>query len=173
MSLRSVDFARPARAPLLGWWLLAIGTATLAMVVAFDRQVSAQHAQLEARLREHAEAERTARLASLKPVAPTAEQLRMQRVAPQLREPWIPVLRVIENVTESPIFLIELSVDPAKGLVRIDAEAPTFEHALAYTQLLDEPDLLGPAQLRSHEPARDATGQAIVRFSVQTPWVTR
>ena len=64
-----------------------------------------------------------------------------------------------------------MNVDPATGMVKLDAEAPSFDHALAYVQVLDEVGSLQPAIIVSHEPSVDPTGRSAVKFSATTRWV--
>jgi len=120
-------------------------------------------------VRAQEEAAERARREARRPIPLSPDQRRLQRIAPALRQPWLPTLRVIENATEPPVYLLSMAIDPAAGTVRLDAEAPSFDHALAYVQLLDEDGLLGPAQIYSHEQGNDPARPA-VRFTVVTRW---
>jgi hypothetical protein len=175
MNGRAPDFLRPQRQPRTGWILLAVGTLAMVAALYVERRctlqhVAADHAQQQA-------AADLARQAPPRPVEPTALQHRadqVQHVLRNMRDPWLPTLRAIESATVSPVFLLSLDIDPTKGLVKLDAEAPSFDHALAYVQMLEEGGFLRPAQLVSHESAVDgASGRNVVRFSVATQWVPR
>ncbi|MFZ5551245.1 MAG: hypothetical protein ACOZJX_21295 [Pseudomonadota bacterium] len=170
MSAPTIDFLGRRRAPWLGWIVLGAGAAALAASLWLGHRSATQRAERDAANHAQQEAAELARRAAQKPALPSPDQRRLQHVAPQLRQPWLPALRLIENVTEPPVFLLALSVDPAAGSLRIDGEAATFEGVLAYMQLLDEPGLLGPATLRSHEQAADPAGHNVVRFSIVTRW---
>lgn len=175
MSAASIDFLRdkPA-ASKLGWGLFGLGVAALCAALWLEQRWAAQRAEHEARLQAREEAARqAARRTTPRRTPPSPEQRRLQRIAPQLRQPWLPTLRVIENATEAPIYLSSLSIDPAAGLLQLEGQAPSFDHALAYSQTLDEEGLLGPAELRSHEQLADAGGPPAVRFLVVTRWRVR
>lgn len=170
MSAPTIDFLRPHRTFWLGWLLLGAGVAALAASLWLGHQWTSERAEHDAEKRTQQEAAEQAQRAALKPLPPSPDQRRLQHIAPQLRQPWLPTLRLIENVTEPPVYLLALSVDPAAGSLRIDGEASTFEDVLAYVQLLDEPGLLGPAALLSHEQAIDPAGRVAVHFSIVTRW---
>jgi hypothetical protein len=131
MSIATIDFLHPRHTPWLGWCLLAAGTISLLAALWFDGQWTRQRAERDAAIRAHDEAADQERRAALKPVLPTPDQRRLQHIAPQLRQPWLPVLRLIENVTEAPVFLLGLAIDPATGVVRLDGEAGSFDQAVA------------------------------------------
>lgn len=173
MSAATIDFLRPPRAPGIGWLLLALGAAALATALWLDHRWAQQRAEYEATARAREERARESQRAAQRPVPLTPDQKRLQRVSPQLRQPWLPTLRLIENVTEPPVYLLALSIDPAAGTATLDAEALSFDHALSYLQLLNEDGLLGPAQLRSHEQSGDPAGHPSVRFTVITQWSAR
>lgn len=110
---------------------------------------------------------------ALRPVPVSPDQRRLQHIAPQLRQPWLPVLRVVEGATRPPVYLLALAIDPASGNVRVEGEAPSFDKALEYAKALDEDGVLGPAELRSHEQMSEPSGRAAVRFSIVTRWSAR
>jgi hypothetical protein len=172
MTAARIDFLRPRRIPWAGVCLLALGSAALLGALWLDRHWAAQRAEREAATRAQEEAADRARREALRPIPLSPDQRRLQRIAPALRQPWLPTLRVIENVTEPPVYLLSMAIDPAAGTIRLDAEAPSFDHALAYVQLLDEGGLLGPAQIHSHEQGNDPARPA-VRFTVVTRWSTK
>lgn len=170
MSTLRVDFLAPAKPRWVSWGMLAFGCAAMVVALWLDRQWSQQRAQQEAATAARvAELERRRQEAE-RPIAPSAEQRRLERVAPQLRQPWLPVLRAIEGASRPPVHLLALSIDPTAGTVRVEGEAPSFEAAMAYSRSLDVPGVLGPAQLRSHDQVADDGGRAVVRFAVVAPW---
>ena len=175
-------FAKPAAGRLLvdegarravaehGATLLAVGVAALSLSVGVEQRWDTQRAQRDAEIQQRVEAEQRARLAAQRPVVPSADERRLQRVRPQLLQPWLPALRAIENATEPPVFLLALSIDPATGRLRLDGEAPSFGEALAYAQRLDEDGALPPAHLLSHELVNDSAGRTTVRFTMVANW---
>lgn len=173
MTAMTIDFLHPQRTPWLGWCLLVLGAGALIVAIWTEHQWSGQRAQHEAVQREREDAVRQARDAALRPVAPTMQERRFRQVAPQLRQPWLPTLRLIENVTEPPVYLLAMTVNPVTGELRLDGEAPGFAEALAYGRALDDEALMGPARLASHDTVANATGQQVVRFSIATRWITK
>ncbi|QTN25665.1 hypothetical protein HZ992_12225 [Rhizobacter sp. AJA081-3] len=174
MSAATIDFLHPRRTPWLGWVLLVAGTGALVLSLWADQRWTAQRAEFEAAKRQREEATQTARALADRPVPLTPQDLRMRAVAPQLRQPWLPLLRVVENVTEPPIFLLAMTVDPVTGSVRLDGEAPGFAEALAYSQALRNDDVLAHAQLRSHDVVADPnSSRQAVRFSIAAEWIAK
>jgi len=172
MSAVRIDFLHPRRVLWLGIGLLLLGAASLAAALSVDQAWAKERAAREDAERARQEAADRARRDALQPAVLTPDQRRLQHVAPVLRQPWLPTLRLIENATEPPVYLLALSVDPASGVVQLEAEAPDFSGALAYVKSLDEDGLLGPAQIRSHEQGGDPS-RPTVRFKVATRWSGR
>lgn len=169
----TIDFLASRTTSWTGWCLLALGVAAGGAALHFDRLWVRQRAQIEADVNARtAEAEQRSREAA-RPVPISPDQRRLQRIAPQLRQPWLPVLRIIEAATRPPVYLLALSVDPTSGTIRVEGEAPTFENVLEYAKELDHEGLLGPAELRSHEQLIDPTGHQAVRFTVVSRWSER
>jgi hypothetical protein len=173
MSAPTIDFLRPGRLGALAWALLAGGVAALAVAVVLQRQWAHERATLQAAADARTETLERQRREAARPVPITPDERRLQQVAPQLRQPWLPALRVIEGVTKAPVFLLALSIDPASGAVRLEGEAPSFEQALDYARALGEGDALGAAELRSHELHADPGGRTTVRFTVVARWNAR
>jgi len=174
MSETTIDFLRRRRTPWLGWCLLAAGAFSLIAVLWLERNWTADRRMREASALARVDSAQNAQRIALQPVPPTPDQRRFDRVAPQLRQPWLPTLRLIENVTQAPVFLLGLSIDPANGAVRLEGEAATFEQAIAFAQALSDDAVIGPAHLRSHEVVNDSTtGQSVTRFSIVTTWKLR
>jgi hypothetical protein len=174
MTSATIDFLHPRRTSALGWWLLAVGVIALALSLWLDARWAGQRAEQRQAQQQREDVAARDRAAALQPVAPTPQDLRLRAIAPQLRQPWLPTLRLIENVTEAPVFLLAVSIDPGAGAVRLDGEAPGFTEALTYAHSLDDDALMGPARLRSHETTADpVTGAPVVRFSIFTSWVAK
>lgn len=173
MTAPAIDFLQQRPIPVLGSSLLALGAAALVVALAVDRHQAQARAAHQAALQSlAAEAEQRRRDTDRPPVL-SPDQRRLQQVAPQLRQPWLPVLRVVEGATRPPVHLLALAIDPASGAVRIEGEAPGFDKALEYAKSLDQDGLLGPAELRSHEQVADDSGRTAVRFTIVTRWSAR
>lgn len=165
-----VDFVRHGREPAIGWLLLGLGLVALGVAAWSYQQREARRAQDDIRAMEQEAAERRVRDLALRPKPVSADELRWRHVAAQLEQPWLPTLRAIEAVTESPVYLIGLNIDPASGKAQLDVEAPSFDLALAYLQRLAEDGALVAPQLVSHESTVDPFGRASVRFTVLAQW---
>ena len=171
MSRPTIDFLYPPRTPLLGWFLLAAGVLCFATALWLSNKWSAD--QLLARRAEQAAADaRRERLRPKPQAAPTIEQLRQNQAAIELRRPWLPALRAIESATTAPIFLLSLTIDPATGLVKLEGEAPSLDHALAYGLVLDEGGVLQPAIVNSHDVVTNPA-RTVVRFAASSRWIAR
>lgn len=175
MSLRRVDFLQPASAaPRIGFVLLAIGVAALATAIAFHRHGALQREAMAQRWLQEAEAERLAQEQRDSPPTPTAEDLQIANARKERRRPWLAALRAVEAASRDPVFLLTLSADAGSGLWRLEGEAPSFEHALAYVQVLPDGVGLASASLLSHEAVQDPlSGRATVRFSASARWSAR
>jgi hypothetical protein len=101
----------------------------------------------------------------------SADEKRLQRAEAERNRPWLEALRAIESATRDPVFLLAMNSDVGNRSLRLDAEAPSFEHALSYVQVLPDGTGLASAQLLSHEMVTDAaSGRQVVRFSVSAQW---
>jgi hypothetical protein len=171
MRSSAIDFLRPPRPPRLGWVLLALGVAALATALWLEQRWTSERAVAEQAEQQALAAQRALR-APPPPTEPTLAQRRWQQAQGELRRPWLPALRAIESATVNPVFLLSMTIEPGNGLIKLDGEAPSFDHALAYVQVLDEGGALQPATLLSHEQAVDPSGaRGAVKFSVTTRWV--
>lgn len=174
MSGPRIDFLHPGRPPAWGWAMLIAGAISLATALWQAHTWSQADAMRAEALRAEAEARRQqAAQASRRTPGAMADERRQQFLARQLAQPWLPTLRLIENATEPPVFVLGLSMDPSAGTLRLDGEAPDLQRALDYGSALHEKNLLGPAELRSHETATDPTGRPVVRFTFVAPWSSR
>jgi hypothetical protein len=142
-----------------------LGAGTAHSVRIDDRRVAVESAS-EAR----ENARRRAR--APKPVVVPTRAERWEAQADELvRQPWMRTLRSIERVTEAPVYLLSLTVEPGRGSIRLDAEAPAYDHVLAYLRALNEEAELMSARLVSHTLAPpDPEGVVRMRFSVVAGW---
>lgn len=171
MSLREVDFLHEVRSPVLGWWLLAAGAAALASSLWIDQRWDAERAEADRAAQATVEARRARerQAAQVAPVTPADKQQRKAQA--ELARPWLAAMRVIETATTDPVYLLSLKFERSAGLVKLEAEAPGFGDALAYTRRLNQGRPLSSAVLNSHEEVTDAaTGRNIVKFSVVASW---
>ena len=170
MSLRPIDFLRAPAPPRIGWWLLAASVVAAGAAQWCHQHWTDERQRAEQALQAQADALRIA-LRPKTPVVPTATERRVQHAQLELHRPWMAALRSIESATVDPVYLLGLSVEPATGSIKLDAEAPSFEHALAFTQVLADGNTLPSAVLASHEQVADASSpRPLVRFTVLTRW---
>lgn len=169
MTARSANFLRPRRAPRAGFVLLVMGLLALAGA-RWQTQQWADERQALLQAQEDQRAEQ-ARQRPMRPAFPSAQERRLQQVQSALARPWLPTLRAVEAASVDPVYLLGLSIDGTSGSVKLEAEAPTFEHALSFTQVVADGQVLRTAALSSHETVNDpATGRQAVRFSVLAGW---
>ncbi len=168
----AVDFLRPPAPPRLGWILLVLGAAALVAALAFGDHYASAQAEAERNAQAQVDLDRQ-RLRLVRPVAPTAAEVRLRQADAESHAPWLRTLRVVEATTRDPVFLRSLVIEPSTGVVKLEAEAPTFAEALSYVKALDDEGSLHPALLTSHEQVVDATGKSAIRFSVAARWNSR
>jgi hypothetical protein len=170
MNARATDFLCPPGTPRAGWMLLLIGAACVAAALWFDRQWASEREATE-RAARAADATRRERERPKPAPAPTMAQLRWQQAQVELRRPWISALRAVESATVDPVYLLSLAIDPSTGAIKLEGEAPSFDHALAYVQNLDDGGALQPATVASHEQAVEpGSGRPFVHFTATTRW---
>ena len=170
MSLRRTDFLRPPPAPRAGWVLLISGLLMLGLSLAQAQRWESERAADAVLARQQAD-RLAARQKAARPLPPTSEERRIQRARVEIERPWLPAMRAVESATTDPVYLLNWNFERGSGQLRLDGEAPSFEHALAYALRLDGEGPLTGATLVSHEPAPDAAGGGkVVRFTVFTRW---
>ncbi len=171
MNARTIDFLRPRRTPLLGWLLLVAGSLAVGIAVRQEQHFDAAQA-----LRDDAEArfehdETIARERSEAAAKPTPESRRLDAAELEVRRPWLATLEAVEAATSAPVYVLDFTVQPSKGLVHLEGESPDFDQAVAYVERLRSEGALSHASLASHESVTDAaTARQLVRFSVNAIW---
>lgn len=172
MSLRAVDFAQARdRVPRLGFVLLVIGILSLLGVALCQQRWAAERHAAWQEAERRAEVLRAQRQAKPVVAVVSADEKRLQRVVAERGRPWLAALRAVEAATRDPVFLLAMSADTSTHSLRLDAEASSFEQALAYVQALPDDAGLESADLLSHESVTDAaSGRQVVRFSVSVRW---
>jgi hypothetical protein len=167
-----VDFLKTQSQPALGWVLLALGVGLMGAALAFESHRTEAAAASQAQALQRHEAWQKARAEASRPKVLTPQERRSLRVRPMLNRPLLRSLSSIEEVAQAPVYLLRLSIDPASGKVQIEAEAPSFEHALAFVEMIGGDGALRQAQLLSHDVTADPSGVQTVRFSAVSRWQT-
>jgi len=175
MSLQAVNFVHPPRQPRAGWVLLALGIVLLAGALWLNGRWADERAELERVQQAQTEALHARQLQSAKPVEPSAADRRLRKVQAELDRPWLKALGAVEVATKDPVYLLAMVFAKGSDGIRLDAEAPSFEEALAYAQRLQEGHRgLSSVSLVSHEQVVDASsGRNLVRFTVMAQWSER
>jgi len=166
----AVDFMRAPATPPAGWVLLLVGAIALSASFAISEDLGDVQAKLAAEAQAREDLARRQRT-PVRAAEPSAADRRLQRAALDARTPWLATLRAIETTTESPVFLRSLTIDPAAGVVKLEAEAPAFGDAVAFAEALGKESMLRPALLTSHEVVVDPSSPTpVVRFAVAARW---
>ena len=171
MSARPLNFLQPDPGPWIGNALLIAGAFALIGAIWVADEWALEKTRVEESIRVHQEAQRIERQVAAKPAAPSQADLRYQRVSSERARPWVAALRAIEAATADPVYLKSLLIDAGTGQIKLEAEGPSFEHALAFTQVLADGATLPSATLASHEVTLDLARSApSVRFTVLSQW---
>jgi hypothetical protein len=163
-----LDFTQRTKRNRYGLALLAIGVVGLVGVMSDYRDIAGQAEEIDWRLANVR--------GSTKVRAPDAATLRADQEATQavadLRTPWSALLEELERAgadSDGSIALLDVEPDREKHEVRILAEAPTLNAALAYVRRLQESQALRYPMLESHE-IRQKDPQRPVRFQIRADW---
>lgn len=169
----ALNFMRPPGAPRLGWGLLAAGVLALLAALEVSSRWDAQAREVERLARSRGDAQRVKAIPP-PPVEANVAERRWRQIQVDVQRPWLPMLRAVEAATMNQVYLLALSAAPETGEVKLQAEAPDFDHAVAYLLRLAETGALEPGTLVSHEElAAPAAAGAVIRFSATTRWRAR
>ena len=170
MSTPTVDFLSSRTVPRHGWIVLAVGVLALAVTQQIDQHWVAERNKAE---QAHA-AKLKAMRSAQKPAAPNipiTSVRRVQYAQAQMQRPWLATLRAIESAAVDPIYLLSISFGPTQGTIKLEAEAPSFDRAVAFTQALSDSRAFAYATLSSHEQKVDSNVVGpTVRFTVEARW---
>jgi hypothetical protein len=171
VSAHRIDFLQSRRTPLLGWLLLVAGMLASGQAARLEQRLEAtrdSHDRAQAQL-EHDEEQARQRLmaASL----PTPESHRLAGAAAEIQRPWLAALRSVEGATSAPVYILDFSIDPAKGHVHLGGESPDFDQAVGYVEHLASGAGVTGTQLSSNEQVTEpGSGRMIVKFTVDANW---
>lgn len=169
MTLRRLDFGRPARGPVLGWVVLLLGMVCL-LASAWARQAWRQLDAAEAARVIARQAARDAAVASPRAVPSTSER-RLAQARREMTLPWSRALSAVEAAATDPVYLLALSIEPGTGLVSLAAEAPSLEDALRFAEALEGSGALGRPLIHTHErQIEPAAGRPRIVFKLTTRW---
>lgn len=87
----------------------------------------------------------------------------------RLNLPWDALLDSIEAATPAQIALMTITPEPARALIRIEAECAGSQDLLDYLAALGRQPLLGRVTLTRHELVKDGM-DPVLRFQVEVQW---
>lgn len=179
MRALDISFGGASRVHWLGWVYLLIGiTCCLGggaiYLQASERLKAAQTmaASTDAAARDRA-AQMTAALQARNAPPAFLNDKRWLRASAELKLPWMQTLNTLEASTKPPVFLMGFKSDMQTGLIQLDGEASSFEEILAYVNVLQKTPALRHVWLQQHAESPDSTGRPVIRFIVQSSWVTQ
>lgn len=171
MNAPMIDFLRPGRTPLLGWLLLVAGALAAGVALRLEQRLDDARTLRDQAQWQREQADATERQRREAAARPTPDSRRLDTALLEARRPWLPTLQAVETATVPPVYVLDFSVDPARGQVHLEGEAPDFDHAVAYVENLGGSNALVQARLASHEAVTDpATSRQLVRFTVNARW---
>ena len=162
-----LDFVAPVHtAPATGMAVGLVGlAAAIAVGIAFNFKLNERNG-LDAALAALAQPHRT-----LSPgAAKSAEEA--AAIERELSVPWSELLAELESASHdsaATIALLQVEPDPAKGIVKITAEARSLPAALAYLERLQQSKILKYPMLESHERRKDDPEHP-VRVKLAAEW---
>jgi len=162
-----LDFHRSPPPLLWSWALLLSGLATLLGLLVANRQIAEETAshlvsiqRIEARLpgasRTNGPADDGALTAA-------------RRAVGDSQQPWGELFATLEAADDKDVALLKLAPEPAKGQLKIQAEARNLGAMLAYQRRLEAGGTLRRIALQEHDIARE-TAEAPVRFQIVADW---
>ena len=102
------------------------------------------------------------------PALPAAVQAGLDRVAAELRTPWLDALAPLAAVAPGGVALLAVEPDAARGQLRIEAWAPDTLAMMAWVQRAEAAHGDARVQLDGWQPGRDDGGG--LRFALQIRW---
>lgn len=178
MRALDLDFHRRPPASPWSWVLLVAGLATLGWLMLAHYQIADQTHRLEAALaaidaRQPAKpvspaSPTTAGKAAAGSATPADSLAQAQQAIAKSRHPWGELFATLEKADNKDVALLAFTPDPAKGQIKIQAEARNLSAMLAYQRRL-EGTTLRQVALLEHDIAPDATGTP-VRFHIVANW---
>jgi len=165
-----LDFAGRRRGGAAGIVLAVVGTICLTFVLVQLRALSGEHQGLELR-RAAQERQEENHGQSLRGV-PGLDAQNAQKTLRELAAPWSQLLAELENASSDSrgrIALLAIEPDHTKHRLRLTAEAPSLELALAYVQRLRKTQVLRYPMLDNHEVRKDDRDHP-VRFQISADW---
>ncbi|WP_109477246.1 PilN domain-containing protein [Paraburkholderia sp. C35] len=87
----------------------------------------------------------------------------------RLNLPWGRILDAVEAATPAPIALLSIAPEPARALLKIEAECASSKDMIDYLTQLEQQPLFERVTLVRHERMRDGM-DSVIRFQVEAQW---
>jgi hypothetical protein len=163
-----LDFHRSPRPSPWGWALLLGSLISVVVLLLAHRQISDEASRHRATITRV-----EARLpgASLSTAAPAADATltAARRVTDQQQQPWAELFAALEAADNKDVAVLTLDPEPARGVLKIQAEARNLGAMLAYHRRLEAGGALRQVVLQAHDFEKEAT-EAPVRFHLVANW---
>lgn len=163
-----LDFHHSPRPSPWGWALLLGSLIGVIVLLLAHRQISDETSRHRA-ISERIEARLPG--ASLTTAAPAddATLAAARRVTEQQQQPWPELFAALEAADNKDVAVLTLDPEPARGLLKIQAEARHLGAMLAYHRRLEETGALRQVVLQTHDLEKETT-EAPVRFQIVANW---
>jgi Tfp pilus assembly protein PilN len=87
----------------------------------------------------------------------------------RLNLPWGSVLDAVEAATPTQIALLSITPEPARALLKIEAECGSSKDMIDYLTQLEQQPLFERVTLVRHERMRDGS-DSVIRFQIEAQW---
>ncbi|MCX4176509.1 MULTISPECIES: PilN domain-containing protein [Paraburkholderia] len=87
----------------------------------------------------------------------------------RLNLPWDDILNAVEAATPHEVALLSITPEPARALLKIEAEGSSSDAMIAYLKALEQQALFGRVYLVRNERARDQA-DGVIRFQIEAEW---
>ena len=172
MRALAIDFQRGPRPHPAGWLLLLAGCGLAGVVVHTARETTAQaHAQ-QARLARASAQLAAVTIPAATPTRSDAAFTAAREALEQARLPWDQLFAALEAAQGQDVGLLTVAPEPARGQIRIEAEARNLGAMLSYQLLLQQQPGLAQVVLVDHSIMKDQP-HAPVRFQLLAAWGAR
>ncbi|HEY3596120.1 MAG TPA: PilN domain-containing protein [Paraburkholderia sp.] len=87
----------------------------------------------------------------------------------RLNLPWDDILNAVEAATPHQVALLSITPEPARALLKIEAEGGSSADMIGYLKALEQQPLFGRVYLVRNELAKDHT-DGVIRFQIEAEW---
>jgi hypothetical protein len=118
-----------------------------------------------------ARAERSARGAATRASAPidVKQAAAVNAAVARLNLPWGEMLDAVEAATPAPIALLSITPEPARALLKLEAECGDSKDMIDYLKQLEQQPVFERVTLVRHERTKDGM-DGVIRFQIEAQW---